>query len=39
MFAKFGTSIGAKLLYNMGALFQALSSLAFGLLDYTDNVN
>jgi hypothetical protein len=39
IFAKYGSSIGAKFLYNMGALFQALSSLAFGFLDYTDNIN
>jgi hypothetical protein len=39
IFAKFGPMIGPKYLYNTGAFLQALVGLAFGFLDYLENVN
>ncbi len=39
LIAKFGVLIGPKLLYNIGTIFQALSSLAFGFLAYVDNLH
>lgn len=38
IFAKYGNSIGPKLLYNVGALVQSLQGIAFGFLAYVDNL-
>ena len=37
IFGMYGTQIGAKILYNIGALLQALSGIAFAFLAYIDN--
>ena len=36
-FGVYGTTIGAKILYNIGALLQALAGIAFAFLPYVDN--
>ena len=36
-FGVYGTTIGAKILYNFGALLQALAGIAFAFLAYVDN--
>ena len=36
-FGVYGTQIGAKLLYNIGALLQALAGIAFAFLIYVEN--
>ena len=36
-FGVYGTKIGAKILYNFGALLQALAGIAFAFLEYVDN--
>ena len=37
LFGKFGTKIGPKLLYNIGALLQPTCGIIFGFLSHVDN--
>ena len=37
IFGMYGIQIGAKILYNIGALLQALAGIAFAFLVYVDN--
>ena len=38
IFAKFGSRIGPKLLYNAGGFLQGISGIAFGFLEYVDDL-
>jgi len=36
-FGCYGSAIGPKLLYNVGAFMQAIVGISFGFLDFVDN--
>jgi len=38
LYGKFGNQIGAKLVYNTGAMMQALGALLFGFLTFVNNI-